>query len=68
MSRLALKLTQPPVQRVPGSLPGGEAAGQEVDQSPSFSTKIKNQWSAPPVYLCDMHRDSLTFLPFNKEW
>ena len=68
--RLALKPTQPPIKWVPGFFPGGKVAGHEVDQSTPSSTKIKNHWSytyAPPIYLHDIHKDNLTFLPFNKE-
>jgi hypothetical protein len=45
MSLPALGPIQPPIQRVPGFLPGGKVAGLWFDHSPPSSAWIKNEWS-----------------------
>jgi hypothetical protein len=53
-SRPALTPTQPPIQRVPGSLSQGMNLSKcEVYHSSLFSTKFKNTWSCafPPSYM-----------------
>jgi hypothetical protein len=51
-SRLALDPTQPPIQRVPGTLsPGVKRLRREVDHSPPTSAEVKKKWiytSTPP--------------------
>jgi hypothetical protein len=72
VSRTALGPTQPPTQRVPGSLSlGVKQPGHEADHSPPYSAKVKYGWSyaSTPQYAfmarCLVkHRDNLTFLPF----
>jgi hypothetical protein len=45
-SRLALGLTQPPIQWVLGALsPGVQQLGHEVDHSPPTSAEVKKIWS-----------------------
>jgi hypothetical protein len=45
MSRMALELTQPPIQWVPGALSlGVKLLGHETDHSPSSSVDV-NVWS-----------------------
>jgi hypothetical protein len=42
MSRLALEITQPPIQRVPGDLfLGIKRSGREADHSPQYSDEVK---------------------------
>jgi hypothetical protein len=52
LSRLALGSTQPPIQRVPGTLfPGVKRQGREADSSPPTSAEVKKMWvntSTPP--------------------
>jgi hypothetical protein len=63
VSRLALGLTQPPIQWVPGV----KRPGREADHSPPSSTQIKNGKAIPPLpYMSSWHsawlikhRDSL---------
>ena len=53
--------TQPPVQWVTVSFPGGNGAGREVDNLPASSAKIKNEWSYTPtgsICLRDVGRDN----------
>jgi hypothetical protein len=54
-SRLALGLTQPPIQWAPGVLPlGVKRPGREADYSPPSSADVKNAWnytSTPPINL-----------------
>jgi hypothetical protein len=43
------------------SFPGDEAATVRADRSPLSIAKVKNKWSyisAPPVWLCGMHRNN----------
>jgi len=42
MSRLALELTQPPIQWVLGSFPRGRVAGGEADYTLPSCAKVKN--------------------------
>jgi hypothetical protein len=47
-SRLAMGLTQPPIQRVPDSLSQGvKLTRHEVDHPSSFFAEAKNAWSMP---------------------
>jgi hypothetical protein len=48
LSRLALGLAQPPVQRVPGIFPGRKAA-RGVDSPPPSSAEVKE---IAALYLC----------------
>jgi hypothetical protein len=49
-SRLVLRPTRPPSQRVPGTLsPGVKRPGHEADHSLPFSAKVKNAWSYTSV-------------------
>jgi hypothetical protein len=41
-SRPTLGPTQPAIQLVPGSFPGVKVAGGEANNSPPFSTDVKN--------------------------
>ena len=43
LSRLALRPTQPPTQRVPGLPPGVKQPGRGVDHPPSFSAEVKER-------------------------
>jgi len=66
VSRPTLGPTEPPSQRVSGSLsPGLRRAEREAEDSPPCSTEVKNTWrytSTPPIRP-DMvkHRDNFTF-------
>jgi hypothetical protein len=49
-SILALGLTQPPIQRVPGALsPGVKRQGREADRSPTTNAEVKNGGVIPPL-------------------
>jgi hypothetical protein len=54
-SRMAVGLTQPPIQWVSRALPlGVKWPGHEADHSPPSSAKVKNAWSytsTPPICL-----------------
>jgi len=66
----ALGATHPPIQEVTVSLPDGTAhgwggGGGEVDQSPTYSAKVKNEWtctSTPPMYLYCVNRENFHLL------
>jgi hypothetical protein len=48
-SRPALKFTQPPIQRVPGTLSSGvKRSEHEADRSPPSSAKVKSGGAIPP--------------------
>jgi hypothetical protein len=50
-SKLALGLTQPPMQWVPGALSRGvKRSRRESDHSPPSSVEVKNAWSYTRVY------------------
>jgi hypothetical protein len=52
--RMALGLTQPPIQRVPGALSLGiMRPGRETDHSPPSSVEVKNAWNytSTPQYV-----------------
>jgi hypothetical protein len=50
MPKLALGLTQPPMQWVPGAvLPGVKQQGHEADHSPPSSAKVKNRGAVPSL-------------------
>jgi hypothetical protein len=53
-SRPALGSTQPPIQRVPGFLPGGKATSREDNHSVPFSAEVT---STSPIYLHGMDRN-----------
>ena len=65
---LALRVTQPPAQYVPGGIsPSLKLPMCEIDQSPSTSTDLKNSWSyicTVPKRLHCMGRDNFVFNPF----
>jgi hypothetical protein len=70
VSRLALRPTQPPIQWVWGSFPGGKARpGRDADHSPPSSEEVKNEYV---LYLfCHLtpawwYRGSFTFLYFTR--
>jgi len=45
-SRLARRLTQPPIQWVPGTFPSGDAASEAWDWSlTKYNDEVKNMWS-----------------------
>jgi len=53
-SRLTLGPTQPPTQRVPGSLtPGVKRPARKADHLPPFCAEVKNAWSyaSIPEYI-----------------
>jgi hypothetical protein len=53
LSRPALGRTQPPIQRVRGTLsPGVKRLGREADHSPPTSTEVKKMWmyTSIPAY------------------
>jgi hypothetical protein len=57
MSRLALGLTQPPIQWVSGEISlGVKRPGREADHSPPSSAEVRNAWSytSTPVHLKGM--------------
>jgi hypothetical protein len=46
VSRLALRLAQPPIKLVLGAFsPGVKWLGCEADNLPPFSAKVKNEWN-----------------------
>jgi hypothetical protein len=48
-SRQTMRLTQPPIQLVTGTLsPGVKRPGSEANHSPPSSTEVKNGGAAPP--------------------
>jgi hypothetical protein len=50
MSRLALEPTLPPIQWVLGAVsPEEKRQGREVDQTPPYSAKVKNDGAIPPL-------------------
>jgi hypothetical protein len=68
-STLALRPTQPPIQRVPGFLsPGVKRQGRDAEHSPPTSVKVNKTWaytSTPPyVFMTSYlvkHTDRFTF-------
>jgi len=68
MSTLALMSNQPSVQWIQGSLhPGIKQLGQEVDQSPSSGTEVKNDrsyTSTPSLYLLGVDRDKFNLVHY----
>ena len=67
-SQLALGYTQPPLQRVPGSLPRVMRPGPKVDHSTPSSTEVKNEWNysyIPPIRLNGVYRGHFTLYTFS---
>jgi hypothetical protein len=69
-SRLALSPTQPPIQRIPGTLSrGAKWPGRKADHLLPFSAEVKNARSYTStlpirlhgVVLCYKHRDNFNF-------
>jgi hypothetical protein len=61
----ALRPTQTANQLVSRFFPVGNVAGAEVNYSPSFNVKVKNEWkytSAPPVCLHGVDKGNSTFV------
>jgi hypothetical protein len=69
VSRTALGPTQPPIQRVPGTVSlGVKRPGREADHTPPSSAEVKNAWSytSTPQYVfmawCLVkHKDNFNF-------
>jgi hypothetical protein len=64
-SRMSTPALKPPslLLSVPGFCPGRATTGHEVDQSPTFSDKAKNEWictSSPPLCLHDVNTNTFT--------
>lgn len=61
--RPSVRLSQPPIEQIPGFFSGDRAAGGETDYSSASSAEVKNEWRHTSFFSACFHDIDKASLP-----